>query len=444
VTAIPELRVDGDRLWGRLEEMARIGATPAGGVHRLALSDEDRRARDLFRAWVESLGLAVSVDGIGNMFARREGRGGREGREGTGGAAVEGRPPLILGSHLDSQPTGGRFDGPLGVLAALEVVETLEEQGVRTARPVEVANWTNEEGARFPPAMMGSGVFSGRFDLADALGATDPDGVTVSDAIDRIGYRGALPVGGRPIAAALELHIEQGPVLEESGCEIGVVTGVQGARWFDLTITGEEAHAGSTPMSRRTDPVAVLGRLLVDAYRRIERDFAPHGRLTFGVLAAEPASRNTVPGRVAVSVDLRHPDDSTLDDMERVLREEASRASLVRGASWRLEDVWRSPPVRFAEPCIEAVHAAAESCGYTSMRLMAGAGHDSVHTNDVAPTGMIFVPCEGGISHNEAENITPAQAETGANVLLHAALRLLEPPGADMLSAPTHQPGGAA
>ena len=292
MTAISALRVNGDRLWGRLEEMAHIGATPAGGVHRLALSDEDRRARDLFRAWAESLGLAVSVDGIGNMFARREG---------TGSGAAEGRPPLVLGSHLDSQPTGGRFDGPLGVLAALEVAETLEEHGVRTARPIEVVNWTNEEGARFPPAMMGSGVFSARFDLADALGAGGPgrgDGVR-RHRPHRLSPCG-LPVGGRPIAAALELHIEQGPILEESGCEIGVVTGVQGARWFDLTIAGEEAHAGSTPMSRRTDPAAVLGRFLVDAYRRIERDFAPHGRLTFGVMAAEPASRNTVPGSVTV------------------------------------------------------------------------------------------------------------------------------------------------
>ncbi len=435
MTAISELRVNGDRLWGRLEEMARIGATPAGGVHRLALSDEDRRARDLFRAWAESLGLAVSVDGIGNMFARRDG---------TGGAGAEGRPPLVLGSHLDSQPTGGRFDGPLGVLAALEVVETLEEHGVRTARPIEVVNWTNEEGARFPPAMMGSGAFSGRFALADALGVTDADGVTVSDAIDRIGYRGALPVGGRPLAAALELHIEQGPILEENGCEIGLVTGVQGARWFDLTIAGEEAHAGSTPLSRRTDPVAVFGRFLVDAFRRIERDFAPDGRLTFGVLAAEPASRNTVPGRVTVSVDLRHPDDSTLDEMEDRLREAARRACLERGAAWRLDDVWRSPPVRFSDRCIDAVSAAADLCGYASMPIVAGAGHDSVHTNDVAPTGMIFVPCEDGISHNEAENITPAQAETGANVLLHAALGLVEPPPADMLSPPTNQPGGAA
>ncbi len=411
MTSISELRVDADRLWRRLEEMARIGATAAGGVHRLALSDEDRRARDLFRAWAESLELAVSVDRIGNMFARRAG-------------THDERPPVLLGSHLDSQPTGGRFDGALGVLAALEVVQTLEDHAVETAAPIEIANWTNEEGARFAPAMMGSGVFSSRFGLSDALNAADPDGVTVAEAIEGIGYRGKAAVGGRRLAAALELHIEQGPILEEKECDIGVVTGVQGARWFDLTIVGEEAHAGPTPMPRRTDPVAVLGRWVVDLYRRVERDFAPHGRLTMGVLEAMPASRNTVPGRVRVSVDIRHPEEPALDDLEVCLREEAERASSARGAEWRLEPVWRSPPVRFSGRCIDAIRSAAERCGYSSMSLMAGAGHDSVHTSDVAPTGMIFVPCEGGVSHNEAERITPEQAEAGANVLLHAALGL--------------------
>ena len=414
MVSIAEPRVDGGRLWRRLEEMARVGATPAGGVHRLALSEEDRRARDLFGEWAASLGLEVSVDGIGNMFARRPG-------------TDDARPPVVLGSHLDSQPTGGRFDGPLGVLAALEVVQTLQEHGIPTASPIEVANWTNEEGARFAPAMMGSGVFAGRFDLADALRATDPEGVTVAEAIDRIGYRGAVPVGGRRLGAHLELHIEQGPILEDAGYEIGVVTGVQGTRWFDLTILGEEAHAGPTPMPRRTDPVAVLGRGLVELYRRVETEFAPQGRLTFGVLAATPASRNTVPGRVRVSVDIRHPEDDALDDMEACLREEAARACAERGAEWRLDAVWRSPTVRFSDRCIAAVREAAERCGYRSMPLMAGAGHDSVHTNDVAPTGMVFVPCEGGVSHNEAERITPEQAEAGANVLLHAALSLARP-----------------
>ena len=411
MTPLADLRVDGGRLWRRLGRMARIGATPAGGVHRLALSDADRRARDLFGEWAASLGLAVSVDGIGNMFARRAG-------------TDRARPPVVLGSHLDSQPTGGRFDGPLGVLAALEVVQTLEEHGVATAAPLEIANWTNEEGARFAPAMMGSGVFSGRFELAEALGAADPDGVTVAEAMDRIGYRGPAPVGGRRLGAHLELHIEQGPILEQEARAIGVVTGVQGTRWFDLTIIGEEAHAGPTPMPGRTDPVAVLGRALVELYRRVETEFAPHGRLTFGVLTAAPASRNTVPGQVRVSVDMRHPEDDALDAMEACLREEAARACAQRGAEWRLATIWRSPTVRFSGRCIAAVREAAERCGYGWMPLMAGAGHDSVHTNDVAPTGMIFVPCAGGVSHNEAERITPEQAEAGANVLLHAALSL--------------------
>ncbi|WP_419949332.1 Zn-dependent hydrolase [Candidatus Palauibacter sp.] len=433
MASVPDLRVDGGRLWRRLEEMARIGATPAGGVHRLALSEEDRRARDLFGEWAASLGLSVSVDGIGNMFARRAG-------------TDDARPPVVLGSHLDSQPTGGRFDGPLGVLAALEVVHTFEEHGIVTTSPIEVANWTNEEGARFPPAMMGSGVFSGRFDLADALRAADPSGVTVARAIDRIGYRGAAPIGGRRLGAHLELHIEQGPILEDAGHEIGVVTGVQGTRWFDLVIIGEEAHAGPTPMPRRTDPVAVLGRALVGLYRRVETEFAPHGRLTFGVLTATPASRNTVPGRVRVSVDIRHPEDEALDDMEACLEQETERACAERGAEWRLDSVWRSPTVRFSDRCIAAVRGAAEHCGYRWMPLMAGAGHDSVHTNDVAPTGMIFVPCEGGVSHNEAERITPRQAEAGANVLLHAALNLAGggSRGPVSCSATNPSPGGPA
>ena len=433
MASIPDLRVDGRRLWRRLEAMARIGATPAGGVHRLALSEEDRRARDLFGDWAEALGLHVTVDGIGNMFARRAG-------------TDDARPPVVLGSHLDSQPTGGRFDGPLGVLAALEVVHTLEAHGIATAAPLEVANWTNEEGARFPPAMMGSGVFSGRFELADALAAADPDGVTVAEAIDRIGYRGTVPIGGRRLGAHLELHIEQGPILEDEGLEIGVVTGVQGTRWFDLTVIGEEAHAGPTPMPRRTDPVAALGRALVALYRRVEDEFAPHGRLTCGVLAAVPASRNTVPGRVRASLDIRHPEDGVLDAMEARVRDEAERACAARGAAWRLDVIWRSPAVGFSDRCISAVREAAELCGYRWRPLVAGAGHDSVHTSDVTPTGMIFVPCEGGVSHNEAERITPEQAEAGANVLLHAALRLAGGgSGASVSSSAANtNPGGSA
>ncbi|MCG8467919.1 MAG: M20 family metallo-hydrolase [Gemmatimonadetes bacterium] len=391
--------------------MARLGATPAGGVHRLALSAEDRRARDLFGARAAELGLSVTVDRIGNMFARREGTD----------------PALrlvLLGSHLDSQPTGGRFDGPLGVLAGLEVLETLREAGIETRAPLEVANWTNEEGTRFAPAMLGSGAFSGRFALADALASTDPSGVTVEAALDEIGYAGQTPVGGRSFRAALELHIEQGPTLEEAECEVGVVTGVQGAHWYDLTLRGEETHAGPTPMERRVDPVEALGASLVRMYEVLAAEFAPEGRLTHGVLEARPASRNTVPGEVRISVDIRHPDGERLESMAARLTSEVAEICEPRGIEAVWAHIWRSPPVRFDDGCVSAVAAAARVCGYSYREMVSGAGHDSVHVADIAPTAMIFVPCEDGVSHNESERITPEQAEAGANVLLHAALAL--------------------
>ena len=406
-----KLRINGDRLWTQLEEMALIGATPSGGVHRLALSAADGRARDWFRERAEQIGLVVSIDGIGNMFARRDG-------------TDDNLLPVLLSSHLDSQPTGGRFDGPLGVLAALEAVDTLNEHGITTPAPIEIVNWTNEEGARFAPAMMGSGVFSHRFRIDEAMASVDPNGITLADAIDEIGYRGLDPVGGRCVGAALELHIEQGPILEETGHDIGVVTGVQGTRWFDLTIRGEEAHAGPTPMSCRTDPVAVLGSALVQMYHRVEGEFAPEGRITFGVIAARPASRNTVPGEVSLTVDIRHPNDDGLDALEACVREEVAFASSLRDAEWDLKTVWVSAPIQFSDRCLHAVSEAANSLGYSTLELMAGAGHDPVHIADVAPTGMIFVPCKNGVSHNESESITPQQAEAGANVLLHAALAL--------------------
>ena len=409
-----ELRINGDRLWARLEELALIGATPAGGVRRLALSATDSRARDWFQGQAEQIGLVVSIDGIGNMFARREGTDAR-------------LLPVLLGSHLDSQPTGGRFDGPLGVLAALEAVETLNDHEVITPAPIEIVNWTNEEGARFPPAMMGSGVFSGRFSIEDAMASVDPDGITVADAIDKIGYRGPHPIGKHCLGAALELHIEQGPILEERGCDIGVVTGVQGTRWFDLTIRGEETHAGPTPMARRTDPVAVLGSALVSMYHRVEGEFSPDGRLTFGVISTKPASRNTVPGEVTLTVDIRHPRNDGRDALEACVKEEVAAACALRNAKWDLKTVWASVPIQFSDRCLSAISEAADGLGYSTLELMAGAGHDSVHTADVAPTGMIFVPCKNGVSHNESESITFEQAEAGANVLLHAALTLANP-----------------
>ena len=387
-----------------------MGGTPGGGVHRLALSDEDRAARDLFRGWCDGAGLTTSVDRLGNTFARRPG-------------ADDDLPPVLLGSHLDSQPSGGRFDGALGVLAALEVIETLNEAGLATVRPLEVVNWTNEEGSRFPPAMVCSGAFAGVFELEYALGRSDAAGRTIGEELDRIGYAGPAPVGGRPIAAALELHIEQGPILEEAGTTIGVVAGVQGMRWYDVRIEGEATHAGPVPLRRRRDPLRgaarVIDRLFASALESDEE-----ARVTVGEFALRPGSRNTVPARVDFSVDLRHPDDVALEALDGRLRLLVDEVSREMGLDGRVEQIWHSPTVRFASECVRAVGDAAAALGYPQMSLFSGAGHDSVHLQRICPTGMVFVPCAGGVSHAEAESVDPADAEAGANVLLHAVLRL--------------------
>ncbi len=302
-----ELQVNGERLWQSLMTMAEIGATPNGGVNRQTLTDEDRRGRDLFRRWCEEAGLSVSVDRMGTMFARREG-------------ADEGRPPVLLGSHLDSQPTGGKFDGALGVLGALEVIRTLNDHGIETQAPLEVVNWTNEEGCRFPPAMIASGVFAGVFELDYGLSRKDHAGRTIGQELQRIGYAGERPVGGRPIGALFELHIEQGPILEAEGQRIGIVTGGQGARWYDCEVLGAETHAGPAPMEVRRDALRAAAAMLEDIYQ-IAHAHAPDGRATVGEFQAYPGSRNTVPGRVAFTVDLRHPDGGTMDAMDHALRE---------------------------------------------------------------------------------------------------------------------------
>ncbi len=408
-----ELRIDPDRLWARLMEMAKLGATERGGVRRLALSDEDGEARGLFRRWCDELGLDVSVDAMGNMFARRAGR--------------RDLPPVLIGSHLDSQPSGGRFDGALGVLAALAVVETLNDHAVETEAPIAVVAWTNEEGARFAPAMLGSGVFASVFSLDYGLTRADRDGVTVGDALERIGYGGPVPMG-HTVGASVELHIEQGPVLEARDLQIGIVTAVQGTRWFHVHFDGAEAHAGPTPMESRRDPIRAAAASMHELFRIVTTEFGPSGRLTFGEIDAEPASINTVPGHIRLTVDMRHPDDDQLDAMERALRfviEDEARRVRVDAS---VERIWKSEPVAFDSRCVAAVRAAAEALSYRATEIVSGAGHDSVYLSRIAPTGMIFVPCRDGVSHNEAESIEPEQAEAGANVLLHAALMLAAGP----------------
>jgi len=402
-----EMRIDAGRLWDALMQMAKIGATPKGGVKRLTLTDLDRQSRDLFATWCNESGLSLSVDGVGSMFARRAGRN----------AAA---PPVVSGSHLDTQPSGGRFDGCYGVMAALEVARTLNDHGVRTEAPFEVAMWTNEEGSRFLPVMGASGAFAGVHSVEEILAARDLDGVSFGDALRAIGYAGAAPVGGRPLAAYFEAHIEQGPVLENTRNTVGVVTGALGQRWFEVKIAGMDAHAGPTPMHLRRD--ALLGAShLIQEVNRLGRA-SEHARGTVGMIVNRPNSRNVVPGETILSVDFRDTDVSGLDRMEQGLRAAASGIAAEHELAIDIRQTVFFPPCHFDQGCVGAVRAAAAGLGYAHMDIVSGAGHDAVYIARVAPTAMIFVPCEGGISHNETENAKPEDLAAGCNVLLQAVL----------------------
>jgi N-carbamoyl-L-amino-acid hydrolase len=405
---VDEIKVNGPRLWGRLMAMAAIGATTAGGCNRQAATPEDARGRDLFASWCRELGLSVSIDEVGNMFARREG---------TDSSALA----VLTGSHLDTQPTGGRFDGVYGVLAGLEVISTLNEQGIRTRAPIELAVWTNEEGARFAPACLGSGVFSGDFDLNTMLAATDKTGCRLGDELARIGYKGMVPARPRKLRAAFEAHIEQGPILEKSEKTIGVVTGIQGLRWYDLDILGQSVHAGPTPMAGRKDPARALGTILDSVFDLAERN-KPWARATFGDFRATPGVRNTVPNRLTLSVDLRHPDATILDELDLGFRSSVAQACAERDVEGRVTEIWHMPPQHFDLGAVSMVRAAVAAQGYSHMDIVSGATHDSYYVSKVAPTAMIFVPCQGGVSHNEIEYASPEHLEAGCNVLLHAIL----------------------
>jgi len=402
------LAIDGQRLWDSLMEMARIGATPKGGVCRLALTDLDRESRDLFGDWCRAAGCSVTVDRMGSMFARRAG-------------ADDSLPPVLVGSHLDSQPTGGKFDGALGVLAALELVRTLNDLGLQTRHPIEIVAWTNEEGARFSPAMTASGVFAGAIALDFARAIADRDGHSMGAELDRIGYSGPAPVGGRPVHAFFELHIEQGPILEEDGIDIGVVTAAQGQRWYEITFTGQDSHAGTTPMERRRDALLGAART-VELVHKIGMDHFPDGRATCGVLTVQPASPNVIPGRAFLTAEFRNPDAKALDAMDRALRTQLPRIAAGQKLELELAQVNEFPPQPFDARCIAAVRHAADKLGLTHKPVISGAGHDAVYMARVAPTAMVFVPCVGGISHNESEDCKPEWVRNGANVLLHAVL----------------------
>jgi N-carbamoyl-L-amino-acid hydrolase len=402
------LRINGQRLWDSLMELARIGATAKGGVCRLALGDLDRQGRDLVTRWGREAGLTVTVDQIGNVFMRRPGRN-------------EALPPVMAGSHIDTQPTGGKFDGNYGVLAALEVVRTLNDHGVQTEAPIEVAFWTNEEGSRFVPVMMGSGVFAGAFTLEHAYAAKDADGKTVKDELARIGYLGGEVPGAHPIGAYFEAHIEQGPVLEDAGVTIGVVQGVLGIRWFDCTITGMEAHAGPTPMELRKDALQVATRLMQEVVASALRH-APHGRGTVGMVQVHPNSRNVIPGRVKFSIDLRNASDALVDQQVAEVKAFADRLTAETGLPIEIQQVSSYSAQQFDKECVQSVAAAAGRLGYSHMPAVSGAGHDAIYAARLAPTGMIFIPCKDGISHNEIEDAQPEHIEAGCNVLLHVML----------------------
>jgi N-carbamoyl-L-amino-acid hydrolase len=399
------LRVDGERLWQSLMTMGEIGATEKGGCNRLAGTDLDRQARDLFVAWCKTAGCTVTIDKMGNMFARRAGKNNE-------------LPAVGTGSHLDTQPTGGKFDGVFGVLAGVEVLRTLHENKIETPTPMEFSVWTNEEGSRFQPAMQGSGVYVGRFDLETELNKTDVNGIRLGDELERIGYKGDEEPGSRHIGAFFEAHIEQGPILEDENKSIGVVRLGQGIRWYNIKIQGRESHSGTTPMHLRKDAL-LPSALIVSEMEKIANRHE-NGLGTVGYMDVYPNSRNTIPGRVSFSADLRNPDPDVLEKMHQELLEFCKQVSLERNIEIDVDPFWYFAPVEFNAS--DDVKAATQMLGYSHMDIYAGAGHDACYMADLVPTGMIFTPCLNGISHNEAESTTLEECEAGANVLLHTML----------------------
>lgn len=406
------LKINGDRLWDMLMEMAKIGPGIAGGNNRQTVTDEDGEGRDLFKKWCDAEGLTMGLDQMGNMFMRREG---------TDPNAL----PVYVGSHLDTQPTGGKYDGVLGVLAGLEVIRTLNDLDMKTKHPIIVTNWTNEEGTRFAPAMLASGVFAGMHTQDWAYEREDAEGKSFGDELKRIGWRGEEEVGARKMHAFFELHIEQGPILEAEGKDIGVVTHGQGLSWTQVTITGKESHTGSTPMPMRKNAGLGMARVL-QLVDEIAWSHKPDAVGAAGHIDVFPNSRNVIPGKVVFTVDLRSPQLAVIEDMEARLKDGAQKICDEMGLGIEFEKVGGFDPVTFDEKCVTAVRNAAERLGYSHRNLISGAGHDACWINRVAPTAMVMCPCVDGLSHNEAEEISPEWAKAGADVLFHAVVETAE------------------
>ena len=400
--------IDAKRLWDSLMEMAQIGATPKGGVRRLALSDVDRRGRDAFRAQCSAAGLTVRVDEVGNMFARRPGRD-------------PARLPVLFGSHLDSQPSGGKFDGALGVMAGLEVMRSLNDLNIVTEAPVELINWTDEEGSRFGHSLMGSGAWAGVYAVDKVYALTDTTGVSVGAALDNIGYRGLEKAAPFPADAYFELHIEQGPILEREAKPIGIVTGAQSQVWYDAVVTGQDAHAGTTPPSTRKDALVGAARI-IDLVDRLMRARGEDGRGTVGQLLVVPNSRNVIPGEVRFSVEFRHPDVAEVKRLDQEFRPAAAAIAAAAGLELELTQLFMLPAQPFDPACVDLVRQAAARLGLPARDIVSGAGHDAVYVARHVPTAMIFTPCKDGLSHNEAESILPEEAAAGCQVLFEAVL----------------------
>lgn len=405
-------RINSARLWDALGEMALIGPGVAGGCNRQTLTDADGEGRHLFKRWCEVAGMTMGVDTMGNMFATRAG---------TDPAAL----PVYMGSHLDTQPTGGRYDGVLGVLGALEVVRTMNDLGIKTKHPIVVTNWTNEEGARFAPAMLASGVFAGLHTQDYAYGRTDMDGLRFGDELARIGWVGDEVVGARKMHAMFELHIEQGPILEAEGKDIGVVTHGQGLWWLEITLTGRDAHTGSTPMNMRVNAGLGMARI-TERVHQIAMGHQPGAVGAVGQVKVFPNSRNVIPGKVIFTVDIRSPDQTKLDLMRGEVERAAYAVAAELGLSCSIEPVGHFDPVTFDAGLVKLVRGAAEKLGLSHMDIISGAGHDACWINRVAPTVMIMCPCVGGLSHNEAEEISPEWAAAGTDVLFHAVCEAAE------------------
>jgi N-carbamoyl-L-amino-acid hydrolase len=401
------IRADKNRLWASLMEMGRIGATAGGGVGRIALTDLDRQARDLFVAWCEQAGCQVRIDAMGNIFARRAG-------------SDPARAPVMTGSHLDTQPLGGKFDGIYGVLAGLEAIRAMNDAHVKTLAPIDVVVWTDEEGVRFS-GMLASGVFSGVYALEDALARTDADGVTMAAALEAIGYAGSEPVGEHPPAAFFEAHIEQGPILEAEGKTVGVVLGAQGQRCFQVTVTGEEGHAGTLPMALRRDALLGAARM-VDAVNAVAFTHDPHPVITVGSISVRPNSPNTIPGQTRFSIDSRHPDNSVLVTVEEQMRDACAAIAGASNLELAFQPVSERASVSFDAACVQSVREAARRLSIAHRDIYSGAGHDACNLALAAPTGMIFVPCERGISHNEQENARPEDLADGCSVLIQVLM----------------------